>query len=346
MENLVTAMGWSFGLPDTPEDSDYLNILNGRRLVRIEGENYFQPTDAVSVKSFQTFGKYSGAGWLSGLASSTTAHLKFLLPHSGTYHVSVAVRRPGHQISIGGQTFTGDGEQEFTRVELGQVQLSAGEQDVRIQLPPDGGFDYLELQAPDLAAIAPLAGWQLDQPVTLDTLAVTAVQTLGLEPLLPPLPLNMTIEAETSQHIIGAQDTDIRHLGEPSGGHWLRSGTIAATVELNFTPPAPGLYALTIRAVSETPITAMLNNRRQLEAPTAAFLQDLPLGSVYLERGNNTLTLTLPPRGGLDSLQISGQRSEGNDYRRLVGLPTSGIHPTPEQVDQLLALLVTLSAPQ
>ncbi len=346
MGNLVTTMGWSFGLPDTPEDSDYLNILNGRRQVRIEGEKTFQPTDAVSVKRFQTFGNYSGEGWLSGLASSTTAKLRFLLPLGGTYHLSVAVRRPGHQISIAGQTFTADGKQEFTRIELGQIQLSAGEQEVHIQLPPDGGFDYLELQAPDLAAIEPLAGWELDRPITLDTLAVTTVQILGLEPLLPPLPQRMTIEAETSQDIIGAQVTDIRHLGEPSGGSWLRAGTIPATVQLNFTPPASGVYALHIRAASETSITAMLNNRQRLEASPAAFLQDLALGSVFLERGNNTLTLTLPPRGGLDTVQISGQRSEGVDYRRLAGLPTAGTHPTPAQIDHLLALLVAINAPR
>jgi hypothetical protein len=153
----------------------------------------------------------------------------------------------------------------------------------------------------------------------------------------------MTIEAETSQNFTDAQATDIRHLGEPSGGSWLRAGTVPATVQFNFTLPVPGIYALNIRATSETPIIAILNNRQKLEASPAAFLQNLPLGSVFLEQGNNTLTLTLPPRGGLDSLQISGQRSEGADYRRLVGLPTAGTHPTTAQVDQLLALLVAIS---
>ncbi len=346
MVNLVTAMGWSFGLPDTPADSDYLNILSGRRQLRIEGEASFQATDAVSVKRFQTFGNYSGDGWLSGLATSTTANLRFLLPHSGSYRLSVAVRRPGHQISIAGQTFTADGEQEFTRIDLGLVRLSAGEQEVHLQFPPDGGFDYLELQAPDLATITPLAGWELDRPVTLDILAVTAAQVLGLEPLLPPLPERMTIEAESSRNITGAQATGIRHLGEPSGGSWLRAGTIPATVQLDFTPPASGIYTMTIRAASDAPITALLNNRKLLEASPASFLQNLPLGSVFLGRGNNTLTLTLPPRGGLDSLQLLAQRSEGADYRRLVGLPAAGIHPTPDQVDRLLALLVAISAPR
>lgn len=346
MVNLVTTMGWSFGLPDTPEDSDYLNILNGRRQLRIEGEKTFQPTDAVSVKRFQTFGDYSGEGWLSGLATSTSANLRFLLPLSGTYRLSVAVRRPGHQISIAGHTFTANGSQEFTRLDLGQVELSAGEQEVRIQLPPDGGFDYLELQAPDLVSIAPLTGWELERPVTLDTLAVTAIQVLGLEPLLPPGPEHMTIEAESSKKIIGAQITDIRHFGEPSDNSWLRAGTIPASVQLDFTPPKTGVYALTIRSRSETPITAKLNNRQLLEAPPAAFLQNVSLGSVFLEQGNNTLTLNLPPRSGLDFLQISEQRSESADYRRLIGLPIAGIHPTPAQVDHLLALLVAIGTPR
>ena len=346
MANLVTAMGWSFGLPDTPEDSDYLNILSGRRQVRVEGENAFQPTDAVSVKHFRTFGNFSGEGWLSGLATSTVANLRFMLPLSGTYRLSVAVRRPGHLVSISGQTLNADGGQAFTRIDLGRIQLAAGLQEVRIQLPPDGGFDYLELQAPDLAAISPLAGWELDHPVSLDILAVTAAQVLGLEPLLPPLPDSTLIEAETSSNVVGAQITDIRHLGEPSGDSWLRAGTVPATVQMAFTVPTSGIYALSLRGAAETPITAMLNNRQLLEASPATYLQTLPLGSVFLERGKNSLTLTLPPRGGLDALRISSQRSEGADYRRLVGLPTAGIHPTPAQVDGLLALLVATGSPR
>jgi hypothetical protein len=245
---------------------------------------------------------------------------------------------------MAGQTFTANGGQEFTRIDLGQVQLSAGDQEAGLQLPPDGGFDYLELRASDLATVTPTSGWELDRPVTLDILAESAVQVLGLEPLLPPLGEAITIEAETSAELVDARITDIRHLGEPSNGRWLRAETSPATIQMHFTAPAAGIYALTIRGLSETPITAVLNNRRLFSLPPAAFLQDLPLGSVLLQGGKNTLILTLPPRGGLDSLSILPQRSDGADFRRLAGLPLSGIHPTPAQVDRLLALLVALGS--
>ena len=39
MISLVDATGWSFGLPDEPQDPDYINILNGNRELRIEAED-------------------------------------------------------------------------------------------------------------------------------------------------------------------------------------------------------------------------------------------------------------------------------------------------------------------
>ena len=35
MLGLVEGLGWSFGLPEEPEDRDYLRILNGERKLRI-----------------------------------------------------------------------------------------------------------------------------------------------------------------------------------------------------------------------------------------------------------------------------------------------------------------------
>jgi hypothetical protein len=340
--DLVTAMGWSFGLPDTPADADYLHILGGGRHLRIEGEDAVQPNDAVSVKTFKTFGDYSGKGWLSGLSTRTTATLRFLLPLGGTYRVSAALRRPGHRIDIAEQSWDADGAQDFGRVELGTIRLAAGPQEIHLDLPPDGGFDYLELDAPNLVSIAPPGGWRLDQPVDLDILALSAIQMLGLEALLPPLSESLTIEAENAVDQTGAEPTEGRHLGEPSGGRWLRAGAQPASVRRAFSLPSAGVYALSLGCAADAPITALLNARQRLSAAPAAFLQERPLGSALLPAGENTLLLTLPPRGGCDYLRLVGRQSRGADYRRLAGLTETGDRPTPALVDRLLALLAAM----
>jgi hypothetical protein len=62
---IVDALGWSYGLPDEPQDPDYINILAGNREFRFEAEDiYDKDRDNVSVMSFVNFGDFSGKGWL------------------------------------------------------------------------------------------------------------------------------------------------------------------------------------------------------------------------------------------------------------------------------------------
>lgn len=135
LENLVDGLGWSFGLPDEPEDADYLSMLDGDRLLHIEAEDTVQPEDLVSIKTYTSFGPYTGTGWVNGIPRATQARLKFLLQSSGRYQLSTSLRLPGHQFEIGGQTFQGDGTENFTRVVLGDIELTAGEQELLVTLP-------------------------------------------------------------------------------------------------------------------------------------------------------------------------------------------------------------------
>jgi len=340
--SLVESLGWSFGLPDNPEDQDYHRLLDGRRQWRIEGEESFQPGDAVSVKTFETFGPYSGAGWLNGLSGRTTATLRFLLPHGGRYRLGAALRRPGHRITLGGRTWEADGPLEFGRVELGEVELTAGMQEALIALPPDGSFDYLELSAPERAPIEPLGGWRFEQALDADLLALSVIQLLELEAALPPTPESFIIEAEKAVYRQGAEPTDARLLGEPSAGLWLRAGNLAGEVRLDFPLPSPGIWTLSLRGAGETPVSARLDERRTLLYPSPSYLQERALGSALLAEGKHSLLLNLPPRAGIDYLRLARRASRGEDYRRLVGLPTGGASPNPAQVDRLLALLAAI----
>ncbi|MDX9708318.1 MAG: hypothetical protein RBT64_02085 [Trichloromonas sp.] len=344
--SLVEALGWSFGLPDNPQDLDYHRLLDGRRQWRIEGEESFQPGDAVSVKTFETFGPYSGSGWLNGLSGRTTATLRFLLPHGGNYRLTAALRRPGHRITLAGRTWEADGPLEFGRVTLGEVELTAGMQDVLIELPPDGSFDYLELSAPERAPVEPLGGWRFEEALDAETLALSVIQLLQLEAVLPPTPESFIIEAEDAVFRQGAEPTEVRLLGEPSGGRWLRAGNLAGEIRLDFSLPSSGIWTLSLRGAGDTPIPARLDERRTLDYPSPGYLQERALGSVLLGEGNHSLQLQLPPRAGIDYLRLDRRASQGEDYRRLVGLSTEGTAPNPTQVDRLLALLAAIGAPR
>lgn len=342
MVQLVDSLGWSFGLPDEPEDEDYLRILNGNRHFRIEAEAHHQSNDMVSVKKYRTFGSFSGEGWLSGIATPTAAHLRFLLPLPGTYEISASVRLAGHDLGIGGRRFEANGEQRFTVVRLGTIELPAGETEIDIRLPPNGGIDYLEFEAPPLGAVRPLTGWRPNDRLTRETMAVTAARAFELEALLPPSDTEKVIEAESAGHIEKARITDIRHLGIPSDGRWVRAGTGHGTIDLAFEPPAAGVYTLSLRAAGNGALAATLNRRFTLSRQYPPYLQTLELGAFFLPAGGNHLELHLPPRGGADSLILRGHRSQAADYLRLVGLPADGGAPTTTEVNDFLSLLAAI----
>lgn len=344
MVNLVDSMGWSFGLPDQPRDSDYLRILEGERSVRIEAETSGRPTDVVSIKNYTTFGAFSGEGWISGIATPTIAHIRFLLPLSGIYEVTAALRLPGHRISIDGQVFMADGNNNFTHVSLGKVELGAGEHDAEINLPANGSIDFLQFQADPLPPIRPPGGWQPDRPLSLDDLAVTAARALGLEAILPPSNETILIEAESAGTFSQASITDIGHLGAPSGGKWVRSEATGGIVRLDFAPPFPAVYRLSLVGAAGQPTSGTLDERVRFVAEFPSYLKKATIGTFFLE-GESTLRVDLPPRGGIDVLILEKRKSEGIDYRRLVGLPTDvDSPPSMAQIDQLLSVLAAIGS--
>lgn len=340
--NLVDSLGGSFGLPDQPRDEDYLRLMAGRRSFRIEAEAAYQPGDAVAPKSYATFGPYSGSGWLSGTNIPTQTHLRFLLPLSGSFEAKVALRTPGHVLELGGQRFKVDGGGQFEEIPLGPIKLRAGQQEMVVQLPPDGGIDYLELTATDLAPIRPLGGWRLDQPLTLDDLAVTTVQLLGLEALLPPRQEIRTIEAESTTRLDDLEVTSVSHLGEPSGGRWVRASGLPAQLQLGIDLPQDGVFALSLRGAAREPAALAINQRTLGTLQFPSYLGEVEAGVFSLPAGRTILSLTLPPRGGLDAIHLTPYESDGGHYRRLVGLPAEGITPSIEQMNRLLALLATI----
>ncbi len=342
MINLVDALGLSYGLPDEPEDADYLAILEGRRHLRVEAESALQPTDMVSVKNYDSFGEFSGKGWVSGVAKPTVVNLRFNLPLAGTYHLTAALRLEGSRIELAGKTFAPGGGLNFAPVYLGAVELPPGEHVARIDLPPNGAIDYLELSAPNLRPIAPLNGWQPDRALSAEDMAVTAVRALGLEAALPPRNNISRVEAESAEVPEGAETTDIQLLGAPSGGRWIRAGNREAEMLIPFSVRERGVYRLLVRGTAEKPISARLDDHLELPLAFTPHLSDTEAGFVYLDRGQHRLQLNLPPRAGVDALVLEPHSATGNDYQRLAGVSGQKGAPSPQQMNHLLSLLATL----
>lgn len=336
---LVDSLGLSFGLPDTPKTEDYLNILQGRRNLRFEAETVRSEDAEVSTLAFLNYGPFSGPGWILGTSRPSEVPLRFVLPLDGRYRLSIAARRPGHTVKAGGQLFSADGdEHRFTKINLGEVSLTAGPQEVVVTLPPGGALDYLELAAPNLPAIAPDGGWQPDAALTWEVLAVTAVQALKLESTLPLTDQAVAVEAEEVAATGGARVVEDAHLGRPSGGRWLRTAAQSATVVVPLTIARGGFHDIDL-TVTGTKINLLVNSHQPLAVEGKPYLDTVATPPVFLPAGTNQLEVTLPPGGGFDRVELKARRSDLAALANALGLTVAGEAPTSADLDRLTARL-------
>ena len=180
---LVDATGGSYGLPDEPQDPDYINILTGNRDFRFEAEDVFTVgEDNVSIMSFQNFGTSSGRGWLHGTKAPTQVHLSFTLPLAGEYEIKAQLRQKGHLSNIAGEEKTADAKDAFTEVSIGTF---SGESHITLGLPPGGGVDVLTLTGRqiDVTRASTLLDFEHQEkpaPRDLDSLS-TLLAAFGIE---------------------------------------------------------------------------------------------------------------------------------------------------------------------
>jgi len=338
-------MGWSFGLPEEPEDSDYLAIVMGERSFRIEAEDAKGATDPVSVKDFTTFGPFSGRGWVSGSATPAALHLHFILPVGGLYRMNASVRLPGIEVLLGDRSFSLDGTNRFTLQELGEIELSAGEHEITVHIPPNGSIDYIGLKAPSLPAVEPLDGWDLDAPLTSEDIAVTTIQLLELDRLLPLTQTRLNIEAESASDIGTTERTEVRHLGPPSGKSWLRAGAVETTARIDFDLLESGCYTVALRGLGALPLSGKINDNLPYAEQFPSYLKTLDIGTWFFRKGENSISITLPPRAGIDLLSITKRGEDAAALQRLVGL-MSEKNPSTSTMDAMISLLSVLTPPR
>lgn len=335
MVALVDSLGRSFGLPDQPAPDDYLNILMGKRNLRYEAEAVRSDADEVTTLAFLNYGPFSGQGWLLGISSRTDVHLRFVLPLDGRYRLSIVARLPGHVVKVGGQSFTVDGDsQKFSRVDVGDVFLTAGPQEIIVTLPPGGALDCIELQAPNLPPIAPAAGWQPEAPLTWEALVLTAVEALGLQKDLPAGNRILSLEAESLADIGTARVVEDAHLGLPSGGRWLRTSAQAARVSVPLTIEQSGFHSFELTAMG-APVDVLVNDHLALTAAGNPYLSPLTYPPVFLPKGENRLEIRVPAGGGLDRLAVTSHLSDLATLAAAAGITMAGDAPTSADLDRL-----------
>jgi hypothetical protein len=253
----------------------------------------------------------------------------------------MAARRPGHTVKAGGQSFTADGgDQQFSRVEVGEVPLTAGPQEIIVTLPPGGSLDYLELIAPNLPSIVPDGGWQPEAPLTWDALAITAVQALHLEKSLPLTNRVLSIEAETLTETGGSRVVEDAHLGQPSGGRWLRTMAQPATVVVPLAIDQGGFYDIEPTLLGAR-IDLLLNGHQPLPIEGKPYLDTAVLPPLFLNKGANRLEVSLPPGGGFDRIVVKARQSDLVALATTLGLTVTGDAPTSADLDNLTARLAS-----
>lgn len=339
MIGLVDGLGWSFGLPEQPEDNDYLKILSGERKERIEVETHLDPDSRVIVEEIFSFGTFSGEGWVRVPNRPTSFPIRFNLPLSGEYRIRARLFRDGHTLTIGGKNFRADGGDSLTDIDLGSAYLQAGRQEVILNVPSRGGIDFLELTALPAQKISPENGWDLDSPLSFDDLAVTAIQILGLHSTLPNAGEDLTLEAEDFPLSDRFRRSENRHFGAPSADKWISIGADPETLETGVDIPSTGVYDLTVRCVGKAEISGIINSQSFRVTPDRSF-SSKKAGGVVLKQGENPLSFHIPPYCGIDQITLSPRASSPEDFRRLAGLPLTG-KPSITQFNSFLQLLAT-----
>lgn len=339
MEQLVASLGWEYGLPDKPQDADYIRLLSGERNLRIEAETDHRETDRVAVKHYTNYGEYSGSGWISGTRKPTKIHFDILLRHSGRYQLAVAARMPGVTIELAGRELVTVGDDFFARHELGSLVLAAGQAQIVVTLPPNAGIDYLELSAPAMTKISPLAGWQPAEPIQKADLALTCLQVLDLITVLPPTKHKLQIELEMAPKTAGVSISSARHLGVPSSYSWLRTGNQPALVEMPVTVPEAACYQLSMRGSSDQPTGIQFGNYFSKEIRFGHALSSQELGSYCLPRGTLNLELELPAWAGADLFELRKYDTSAASLALLLGLSSEQQLLDQQVINELLELV-------
>lgn len=322
---ILQHFSWNDGLPKEPTDRDYLLILGGKRTFRYEAENaYNELTDRVTVRDFPLFGPFTGKGWILGVSDTTYSTFTVLVPIAGVYDVKAVIKGNGFVWKIDDKEYRADSKSEkFRETDIAKIPLKAGSVTIKLTIPPEGAIDSFSLTAPDYPKIQPFSGWRFRESLTAARMAEVLVAMTNRYTQLPdagvsasPKPLAVFEKAVLPDT---AAPTTIAYLGPFSSAKWVRADYRGATLQIPLTVSEAGFYSLTVNVMGES-ITGKVNDV-PFKLSGKQYLDKLNLGLYRLEAGDNSLSITLPPTGGIDTVEFNRKSSAPDDVLKLTGVP-------------------------
>ena len=322
---IVQQLSWDGGLPKEPVDRDYLMIMGGKRTFRYEAENaYNEQTDRVTMRDFPLLGEFTGKGWILGVSDATDSTFTILLPIAGEYDLKAVIKGNGFVWSIDGKEYRADSKSgNFRETDIAKVKLMAGVVIIKVTIPPEGAIDSFSLTAPDYTSIQPFMGWRFREELTAVRMAEIAIALTNRFAQLPdagqaasPKPLAVSDKLVLPPT---AAFTNVPSLGPFFSSKWIRADYRGATVQIPLAVAEAGYYGLTVNVMGEV-ISGSVNST-PFKFSGKPYLDKLNLGLYRLESGDNTLTISLPPTGGIDIVEFSMKSFAPDDFLRLAGVP-------------------------
>lgn len=323
-QQILRQFSWSAGLPNEPADRDYLLILGGKRTFRYEAENaYNELTDRVTLRDFPLFGAFTGKGWIMGVSDTTTSTFTLLLPITGEYELKGVIKGNGFVWSIDDKDYRGDSNSgSFRETDIAKVKLQAGVVTIKLTIPPEGAIDSFSLTAPDHTPIQPFNGWRFREGLTAVRMAEVAVALSNRYAELPNAAQVATPRpVAVSEKIVSpltAAPTKISYLGPFYSAEWIRADYRGATLQIPLTVAEAGYYGLTVNLMGET-ISGKVNDS-PFKVKAHPYLSKVNIGYYRLESGENALSITLPPTGGIDIIEFNRKSLAPVDVLRLAGV--------------------------
>lgn len=275
------------------------------------------------MREFPLFGAFTGRGWLHGVSDTTTSMFTVLVPIAGEYDFKAVIKGNGFVWNFDDKEYRADSNSaKFQDTDIARVRLKAGSVTIKLTIPPEGGIDSFSLSAPDYSPIQPFLGWRFKERLTAVRLAEVAVSLTNRYAKLPdagseasPKPFAVADKIALPP---AASFTTAPYLGPFSSSKWVRADFRGATIKIPLTVTEAGYYDLIANIMGEN-ISGSVNDT-PFKLSGKPYLNKLNLGFYRLESGDNTLTINLPPTGGIDTIEFKKKNSAPGDFLSLAGV--------------------------
>lgn len=321
---ILQQFSWNGGLPKEPTDRDFLLILGGKRTYRYEAENaYNEKADRVTMNSNPKFGAFTGTGWILGVSEPTTSTFTVLLPIEGEYDIKAVIKGNGFVWNVGNKEYRADSKSgNFQEITIAKVKLKEGVVSLTITIPPEGAIDSFSLTAPDYPSIQPYNGWRFKEVLTAARLAETVIAMTNRYSELPDAEQKTSAKARADFDKIilppTVTYTTASYLGPFTSSRWLRADYRGATLQIPLVVAETGYYGIVLNVMGQ-PVSGSVNVT-PFKLTGKPYLYKHDIGFYRLEAGDNMLTLSLPPTGGIDSVEFNMKNSKPEDFLRLAGV--------------------------